>query len=108
MHGAPSWNPSARAAKRALLIARMRACSLKTVYTADPAPGVVLGVATTFRTPYGNSLTLRGMKRAPNASMPSELLVFPDSGPGLQVEPTPSWIVAVGDAPDYGWAATGA
>ena len=86
----------------------MRACSLKTVYTADPAPGVVLGVATKFRTPYGNSLTLRGVKKAPTVSLPSELLVFPDSGPGLQVEPTPSWIVAVGDAPDYGWAATGA
>ena len=82
--------------------------SLKTTYTADPAPGVVLGVTTSFRTPYGNELTLRGVKRAPNASRPSELQVFPDSGPGLRVEPTPAWIVAVGDAPDYGWAATAA
>jgi hypothetical protein len=84
-----------------------RCNSLKTTYTADPSPGVVLGVSTTFRTPYGNELTLRGVKRAANASHPSELMVFPDSGPGLRVEPTPSWIVAVGDAPDYGWAATG-
>ena len=81
---------------------------MKTTYTADPAPGVVLGVSTSFRTPYGNELTLRGVKRAANASRPSELLVFPDTGAGLRVEPTPSWIVAVGDAPDYGWAATGA
>ena len=104
-----AFGASHRNASATCLLADARArCSLKTVYTADPAPGVVLGVATSFRTPFGNALTLRGVKRATNTSMPSELLVFPDSGAGLQVEPTPSWIIAVGDAPDYGWAATGA
>jgi hypothetical protein len=81
--------------------------SLKTTYQADPAPGVPLGVVTQFRTPYLNLLTLRGVKRAPNITRPSELMVFPDGGP-LRLEPTPSWVVAVGDAPDYGWAATAA
>lgn len=67
---------------------------------------MALGVSTEFRTPYLNKLTLRGVKRAPNATRPSELMVYPDGGP-LRLEASPSWIVAVGDAPDYEWAATG-
>ena len=34
-------------------------------------------------------------------------MVYPESGP-VHLDPTPSWVVALGDAPDYGWAATGA
>jgi len=79
--------------------------SVKTVYTAHPAPGVVLGVTTTFITPYLNILSLTGVKRAPNPSRLSELMVYPDTGVGLRLVPTPSWVVAVGK--DYEWAVTG-
>ena len=92
-------------------------------------------MTTTFRTPYMTEMVLRGVKRAPNVTHParhpggahslvvrrhparerphpacvlqSELMVYPDSGP-VHLDPTPMWIVALGDAPDYGWAATGA
>ncbi len=67
---------------------------------------MALGVETTFHTPYMNVLTLRGTKKALNLTRPAEFTVTPTNTGPFQVDPTGSWVVALGSAPDYGFAAT--